>query len=82
MGLLQAGLSVSPTLVAGRELIYATLGSYATRHEISVDGPLREYYLRGAIDTPDEAEWRTEIGWPIFRADARSGRIRARSNGS
>ena len=52
------------------DLSYATLGSYATRHEISIDGPLREYYLRGAADTPDEAEWRTEIGWPIFRADA------------
>ena len=51
----------------------ARLGSYATRHEISIDGPLREYYLRGAADTPDEAEWRTEIGWPIFRADASSG---------
>jgi len=54
------------------DLSYATLGSYATRHEISIDGPLREYYLRGAADTPDEAEWRTEIGWPIFRADASS----------
>ena len=54
------------------DLSYARLGSYATRHEISVDGPLREYYLRGANDTPDEAEWRTEIGWPIFRADGRS----------
>jgi DNA-binding transcriptional MerR regulator/effector-binding domain-containing protein len=53
------------------DLSYATLGSYATRHEISIDGPLREYYLRGAHDTPDEAEWRTEIGWPIFRADGR-----------
>jgi len=52
------------------DLSYATLGSYATRHEISIDGPLREYYLRGAGDTPDEADWRTEIGWPIFRADA------------
>jgi DNA-binding transcriptional MerR regulator/effector-binding domain-containing protein len=55
------------------DLSYARLGSYATRHEISIDGPLREYYLRGAADTPDEAEWRTEIGWPIFRADASSG---------
>jgi len=55
------------------DLSYATLGSYATRHEISVDGPLREYYLRGAHDTPDEAEWRTEIGWPIFRADGTPG---------
>jgi len=51
------------------DLSYAKLGSYATTHEISIDGPLREYYLRGAEDTPDEAEWRTEIGWPIFRAD-------------
>jgi DNA-binding transcriptional MerR regulator/effector-binding domain-containing protein len=56
--------------LADADLSYATLGSYATTHEISIDGPLREYYLRGAWDTPDEADWRTEIGWPIFRADA------------
>jgi hypothetical protein len=55
--------------LADADLSYAKLGSYATTHEISIDGPLREYYLRGAADTPDEAEWRTEIGWPIFRAD-------------
>ncbi len=55
--------------LADADLRYAKLGSYATTHEISIDGPLREYYLRGAADTPDEAEWRTEIGWPIFRAD-------------
>jgi effector-binding domain-containing protein len=56
--------------LADADLSYAQLGSYATTHEISIDGPLREYYLRGAGDTPDEADWRTEIGWPIFRADA------------
>ena len=44
--------------------------AYATTHEISIDGPLREYYLLGVDHTSDEAEWRTEIGWPIFRADA------------
>jgi DNA-binding transcriptional MerR regulator len=55
--------------LADVDLSYAKLGSYATTHEISIDGPLREYYLRGAGDTADEAEWRTEIGWPIFRAD-------------
>ena len=55
--------------LAGADLSYAKLGSYATTHEISIDGPLREYYLRGVGDTADEAEWRTEIGWPIFRAD-------------
>ena len=62
-----------PGSLSDADLSYARLGSYATRHEISIDGPLREYYLRGAADTPDEAEWRTEIGWPIFRADASSG---------
>jgi DNA-binding transcriptional MerR regulator/effector-binding domain-containing protein len=56
--------------LADADLSYAKLGSYATTHEISIDGPLREYYLRGAADTPYEAEWRTEMGWPIFRADA------------
>jgi len=56
--------------LADADLSYAKLGSYATTHEISIDGPLREYYLRGAGDTPNEAQWRTEIGWPIFRADA------------
>jgi len=56
--------------LADADLSYAKLGSYATTHQISIDGPLREYYLRGAGDTPDEADWRTEIGWPIFRADA------------
>jgi DNA-binding transcriptional MerR regulator/effector-binding domain-containing protein len=56
--------------LADADLSYAKLGSYATTHEISIDGPLREYYLRGADDTPDEAEWRTDIGWPVFRADA------------
>jgi effector-binding domain-containing protein len=72
-----AGLTVAAELaiighygsLADADLSYAKLGSYATTHEISIDGPRREYYLRGAGDTADEAEWRTEIGWPIFRAD-------------
>jgi ribosomal protein L30 len=37
------------------DLSYATLGSYATRHEISIDGPLREYYLHLAGHKPDLA---------------------------
>jgi DNA-binding transcriptional MerR regulator len=61
-----------PGSLADVDLTYGKLGSYATTHEISVDGPLREYYLRGAIDTPDPADWTTEIGWPIFRADGTS----------
>jgi DNA-binding transcriptional MerR regulator len=53
------------------DVSYGKLGSYAAAHEISVDGPLREYYLRGTIDTSDPAGWVTEIGWPIFRADGK-----------
>jgi DNA-binding transcriptional MerR regulator/effector-binding domain-containing protein len=56
--------------LADIDLTYGALGSYATQHAISVDGPLREYYLRDAHDTLDEDQWETEIGWPIFRADA------------
>ncbi len=70
LGELRAAVLSHQGSLADADLSYAKLGAYATTHEISIDGPLREYYLRGAADTPDEAEWRTEIGWPIFRADA------------
>lgn len=39
-------------------------------HEIGVQGPLRENYVRGFLDTEDAQTWETEIGWPIFRSDA------------
>lgn len=55
------------------DLTYGELGAYVLKHEISVDGPLRESYVRGFLDTPDADTWKTEIGWPIFRADARDG---------
>jgi DNA-binding transcriptional MerR regulator len=51
------------------DLAYSALGEYATRHEISVDGPLREYYPRFAWDTDDSAQWETDLCWPIFRSD-------------
>ncbi len=49
------------------DLTYGKLGAYVIKHEISVDGPLRENYLRGITDTANSDEWDTEIGWPIFR---------------
>ncbi|MCU1648841.1 MAG: MerR family DNA-binding transcriptional regulator [Nocardia sp.] len=55
--------------LAGVDITYGELGSYATRHEISVDGPLREYYRRDAHNSADPDTWETDIGWPIFRAD-------------
>ena len=45
---------------------YGELGAYVADHALGVDGPVREYYLTGGHETPDENSWRTEIGWPIF----------------
>ncbi len=41
-------------------------------HEISIEGPLREYYLVSGRDTSDPEQWVTQIGWPIFRSDGRA----------
>ena len=46
---------------------YGALAAYVTQHALSVDGPIREYYLVGPSDTQDDLLWRTEIGWPIFQ---------------
>jgi effector-binding domain-containing protein len=50
------------------DLTYGELGAHVMRHEISVDGPLREHYLTGFLDTDDAGQWETEIGWPVFRS--------------
>ena len=52
------------------DLAYSELGAYATAHEISVAGPLREYYLTFYWDTKDSAAWETDLCWPVFRSDA------------
>ncbi len=49
------------------DLAYGALATYVTQHALAVDGPIREYYLVGQHETSNEAEWRTEIGWPIFQ---------------
>jgi DNA-binding transcriptional MerR regulator len=46
---------------------YGALATYVTQHALAIDGPIREYYLVGPHEAGDESEWRTEIGWPIFR---------------
>jgi DNA-binding transcriptional MerR regulator/effector-binding domain-containing protein len=52
---------------ANIDLAYGSLATYVTEHALAVEGPLREYYLVGPQDTPEESAWRTEIGWPIFQ---------------
>ena len=49
---------------------YGALATHVTQHALAVDGPIREYYLSGRYDTPDESAWRTEIGWPIFQTSS------------
>jgi DNA-binding transcriptional MerR regulator/effector-binding domain-containing protein len=50
---------------------YGALGTYVAEHALGVEGPVRESYLVSAFDTPDASQWKTEIGWPIFRTAGR-----------
>jgi DNA-binding transcriptional MerR regulator len=52
------------------DLSYGALAQYVTKHALSVDGPIREYYVVGPLHTPDEEAWVTEIAWPIFQTRA------------
>jgi DNA-binding transcriptional MerR regulator len=52
------------------DVTYGALGTYVTEHALAVDGPVREYYVVDVRSTEDDAQWRTEIGWPIFQTDA------------
>ena len=51
------------------DVSYGRLGSYVATHEISIEGPLREYYLVDDDDAVDSDHWVTEICWPVFRSD-------------
>jgi DNA-binding transcriptional MerR regulator len=52
---------------------YGALAAYVAERALAVDGPVRERYLVGRLDTPNQARWRTEIGWPIFDTADRTG---------
>jgi DNA-binding transcriptional MerR regulator len=54
------------------DVTYGALGTYVNEHELGLAGPVREYYPVGARSTDDPAQWRTEIGWPIFQTETRS----------
>jgi DNA-binding transcriptional MerR regulator len=48
---------------------YAALGTYAGAVEgRDGAGPVRERYLVNPLDTPDTAQWRTEVCWPLAQA--------------
>ncbi len=52
------------------DVTYGRLGAWVVEHALAVDGPIHETYLIGPRDTDEPSEWRTEIGWPIFRVAA------------
>ncbi|SEH88649.1 DNA-binding transcriptional regulator, MerR family [Mycolicibacterium rutilum] len=49
------------------DVTYGRLGNWVVTHALTVDGPVHETYLVGPRDTAQADEWRTEIGWPVFR---------------
>jgi len=53
---------------------YGALATYVARHALAVDGPIREHYIVGQHETGDEAQWRTEVGWPIFQTGPHADR--------
>jgi DNA-binding transcriptional MerR regulator/effector-binding domain-containing protein len=53
------------------DLAYGALATHVARYELAADGPLREHYLVGPLDTSDESAWHTEIGWPIVKVAER-----------
>jgi DNA-binding transcriptional MerR regulator len=55
---------------ANADIAYGTLAAYVTEHALTVDGPIREYYIVGPQHTSDEEAWVTEIAWPIFQTRA------------
>jgi effector-binding domain-containing protein len=55
------------------DIAYGTLATYVSQHALAIEGPLREYYLVGQLETADESVWRTEIGWPIFQTQSPPG---------
>lgn len=52
------------------DVTYGQLGSWVVEHALAVNGPVYETYLIGPYDTGEASQWRTEIGWPIFRLTA------------
>jgi len=52
------------------DVTYGRLGAWVVKHTLAVNGPVSETYLIGPRDTGEAGQWRTEIGWPIFRLTA------------
>ncbi|MGW0434068.1 MerR family transcriptional regulator [Micromonospora sp. NPDC003197] len=49
------------------DVTYGRLGAWVVTHALGVAGPIHETYRVGPRDTKASDQWRTEIGWPVFR---------------
>jgi DNA-binding transcriptional MerR regulator len=47
------------------EEVYRELGVWVAAHAEPSEGPVREHYLVGPLDTDEPDRWRTEIVWPL-----------------
>lgn len=54
------------------DVTYGQLGAWVVEHALAVDGPVQETYRVGPRDTSTADDWRTEIGWPVFRVSGKS----------
>ena len=64
------------------DLTYSELGAYATRHEISVDGPLREYYVATPATHPIRVAGRPTSAGRTFAGTGPPRRRRHEVSGS
>jgi DNA-binding transcriptional MerR regulator len=63
----ELAVTVHPGTHDDIDVTYGRLGAWVTEHALAVNGPVHETYLAGPRDTSAPSQWRTEIGWPIFR---------------
>ena len=54
------------------DLTYGDLGSHVMKHELNVEGPLRENYLQGFLDTEHHDTWDTDSAGPSSARTRRS----------
>lgn len=54
----------------GIDLVFEAIGDWVSRHEYRFAGPMFDLYVVGPNDTPDPAQWLTEVCAPVVVAEA------------
>jgi DNA-binding transcriptional MerR regulator/effector-binding domain-containing protein len=61
----EVAVTIHHGAMADIDLAYAELGGYIAGQELAVGPRIREYYHCDHTHTADDAQWRTEVAWPI-----------------